>query len=129
LSHRQTRRRRQRVVRLEIDHRPHGHAHRRQRFLQRMELRPQRGLDALAGLVARPQQVAKGLDHVVGGHAQMRRIVFDQLQHAVEDAATAPKRAVLALGEAAQAIEVAEQLVGAVDEVDDHARLSPTRVQ
>ena len=33
---------------------------------------------------------------------------------------TAPNGAVLALGEAAQAVEVAEQLVGAVDEVDDH---------
>ena len=38
----------QRVVGLELDHRPHDDAHRRERLLERMELRPERGLDALA---------------------------------------------------------------------------------
>jgi len=35
------------------------------------------------------------------------------------------ERAVLVLGEAAQSVEVAEQLVGAVDEMNDH--LEPDR--
>src|SRR6185369_11610617 len=39
-----------------------------------------------------------------------------------EHADDAAVRGIL-VGEAARAIEVAEQLVGAVDEVDDHARL------
>ena len=35
-------RRSQCVVGLELDHRPHGHAHRSERFFERMKLRPQR---------------------------------------------------------------------------------------
>jgi hypothetical protein len=37
-----------------------------------MELRQQRGLDAGAGLVVRPKPIAKRLDHVVGGDAEIR---------------------------------------------------------
>ena len=40
------RRRGERVVGLELDHRPGRDAHRHQRLLERMELRPQRRLDA-----------------------------------------------------------------------------------
>jgi hypothetical protein len=36
-----------------------------------MELREQRGLDAVAGLVARPKPITKRLDHVVGGDAEV----------------------------------------------------------
>ncbi len=36
-----------------------------------MELREQRGLDAGAGLVVCPKPIAKRLDHVVGGDAEV----------------------------------------------------------
>jgi hypothetical protein len=83
------------------------------------------GLDALAGLVAGPQLVAEGLDDVVGGHADVRGAALQQLQHAVQHAGDRAERAVLVLGEAAQPVEVPEQLVGAVDEVDDHVATIP----
>ena len=47
--------------------------------------------------------------------------LLDHLQHRLQHADDGAERPVLALGEAAQAVEVAEQLVGAVDEVDDHS--------
>ena len=112
--------RRERIVRLELDHRPDHDAHRAQRLLERMELRKQRGLDAGRGLVAGPQVVAERLDDVIGRDADMRRALLDHLQHRLQHAAHGAERAVLALVEAAVAVEVAEQLVGAVDEVDDH---------
>jgi hypothetical protein len=51
---RQMRRRCERIIGLEIPHRPADDAHRDERILQRMELRPQRRLDPRAGLVAVP---------------------------------------------------------------------------
>ncbi len=116
---------RERVVGFELDHRPHHHAHRDERFFQRMELREQRRLDAGAGLVARPQPVAKGLDDVVGGHADVRGALLDHLQHRLQhphDRAVGAIR----LGEATQAVEVPEELVRAVDEVDDHRPVTRT---
>ena len=120
------RRRRERIVGLELDHRPDDDAHRGERVLERMELREQRRLDALAGLVAGPEVVAKRLDDVVGGDADVRRAAA-RASRAPSAARrrTAPQRPVGALGEAAQAVEVAEQLVGAVDEVDDHSGSMP----
>ena len=53
------RRRCQRIIRFELDHRPHHNAHRRERFLERMELRQQRPLDPRAGLVTRPKPIPK----------------------------------------------------------------------
>ena len=80
-----------------------------------MELGEQRGLDAVAGLVARPETIAKRLDDVIGRHTDMRRSSLDHLQNGIEDADDRAQGLVLALVEAAQAVEVAEQLVRAVD--------------
>ena len=60
----------ERIIGFELDHRPDDNAHRRERLLERMELREQRALDAGAGLVVRPKPIAKRLDHVVGGDAE-----------------------------------------------------------
>ena len=111
------------VVRLQLDHRPDRHAHRRQRLLERMELRLQRGVDAGAGLVAGPQIVAERLDHVVGGDADMRRAALQHLGDRAQHALDRAQRRVGA-GCAAGAVELAEQLVGAVDQVDDHSALT-----
>ena len=77
-------------------------------------------LDALAGLVARPQVVAERLDDVIGGDADVRGALLDHLQHRVQHADHRAERPVLALVEAPQAVEVTEQLVRPVDEMDDH---------
>jgi hypothetical protein len=50
----------------------------------------------------------------------MRRSTLDHLQYCIEDADDGPEGSVLALIETAQAVEVAEQLVGTVYEMDDH---------
>ena len=58
----------ERIIRFELDHRPHDNAHRRERLLESMELREQGALNAVAGLVTRPKPISKRLDHVVSGH-------------------------------------------------------------
>ena len=110
-----------RVVGLQLDHRPHRHAHGGERFFQRVELREQCALHALARLVAGPEIVAEGLDDVIGRHTDVSRSRLDHLQHGVQHAGHGAEGRILALVEAAKAVEVAEQLVGAVDEMDDHA--------
>ena len=50
---RDDRRARERVVGLEVDHRPHGHAEGAERVLQHRELGLQERIDAVAGLVRR----------------------------------------------------------------------------
>ena len=82
----------ERVVGLELDHRPHGDAHRGERLLERLELRQQRRVDALPGLVARPQVVAERLDHVVGGDADVRRARLEHLQDRVQHAGRGAER-------------------------------------
>ena len=86
-----------------------------------MKLREQGGLDPLAGLVSRPQVVAEGFNNVIGGHPDMGASGLDQLQHRVEHAGHRAIGPVSALGEAAQAVEVPEQLVGPIEKMNDHA--------
>src|SRR4029077_2375509 len=49
----------ERIIGFELDHRPDDNAHRHERFLERMELREQRALNAGASLVVRPKPIAK----------------------------------------------------------------------
>ena len=77
------RRRGETVVGFELDHRPDGDAHRRERVLEREKLRVEDGLDSLSRLVVRPEIVAERLDDVVGGDADMRRSRLDHLQNRV----------------------------------------------
>ena len=83
---RDTRSRSERIIGFELDHRPDDNTHCRQRLFERMELREQRGLDAGAGLVVRPKPVAKRLDHVVGGDAEVGVAVLDHLEHGLQHA-------------------------------------------
>jgi hypothetical protein len=85
-----------------------------------MELREQRRIDAFAGLVAGPLVIAERFDHVVGGDAQVRRACLEHREHGVEHSGRGTHRLVPA-GGAAQPEEVAEQLVRAIDQVNDHA--------
>src|SRR5205807_4217040 len=110
----------ERIIGFELDHRPDDNAHRRKRLLERMELREQRALDAGTGLVVRPKPIAKRLDHVVGGDAEVRVAVLDHLEHRLQHADDGAVGAVHALVEPAQAVKVTEEFVSAVDEVNDH---------
>jgi len=58
---------------------------------------------------------------VVCGNADVRGVSFDRLQHRVQHTGNRAEGRVVAFGESAQAVEMTEQLVGAVDEMDDHA--------
>ena len=84
--------------------------------------RSKRRIDAVAGFVAGPQLVAKRFDDVIGRDADVRGAFLDHLQHRMQHAIDRAQRPVLALVEAAQAVEMTEQLVGAVDEMNDHGR-------
>ena len=57
---------------------------------------------------------------MIGGDTQVRRSLFDHLQHAAEHTDDSPQGPLVALGDTTAAIVVAEELIGAVDEVNDH---------
>ncbi len=79
------------VVRLELDHRPHGHAESLHRPLGERELVQQLGRDAGLGLVAGVQLVAERSDDVVGGAADVRGpFVAEERQQGVEQAHDRP---------------------------------------
>ncbi len=117
-------RRRERVVGLVLDHRPHDDPLGDERLFQQRELREQRGFDARAGLVARPQAVAKRLDDVIRRDADVRRAAADQAVDRGDDAAHGRYLAALFVFLRRQREVVAKQFVGAVDEVDDHRAVS-----
>ena len=110
--------RRQRIVGLVFDHRPHRDAQRGERFLEHGKLREQFGFDAGTRLVSRPEPIAKRLDDVVGGDADVRGAGGDQAEHRADHAADRghfPSRGVF---RRRKGVVVAEQLVGAVDQVN-----------
>jgi hypothetical protein len=75
-------------------------------------------------LYAGPKAIAKRLDDMIGRRTEMRGSPLDHLQDAVQNADHCAERPVLALREAAQAVEVPEELICAVDEVDDHGSVT-----
>ena len=79
-------RRGQAVVGLLVDHRPDRDAEGPQAVFQERELRQQLRRHPLARLVPRVQVVAERLDHVVGGHAHVRRALLQHHQHRAEHA-------------------------------------------
>jgi ATP-dependent DNA ligase len=110
----------ERIVRLQLDHGPHDDAHGGKRFFERVELLQEGRLDAISGLVSGPEPVPERLDDVIGRHPDVGSPGLDRLQDGVQHAGHRAKGTVLPLIEAAQTVEVAEQLVGAVDEMNDH---------
>ena len=62
-----------------------------------MELCPERGLDALAGLVARPEAIAERLDDVIGGDADVGRAALEHLHHGAEHACYRAERGIAGL--------------------------------
>jgi hypothetical protein len=110
----------QRVVGLELNHRPDDHAERAQRVLQRVELGAESGIHALTGLVARPERVAKRFDDVIGRHAQVRRARLEHRDDGRDHAVDRPQLGTDVPAEGRRGEEIAKQLERPVDQVDDH---------
>ncbi len=108
------------IIRLELDHRPYGHPHGDEPVFQRLELRGEGGLDPLPRLVAGPERVAERFDDVIGRHADVRGPVLEHLEHGMEDANRRAEGRIIDFSGAPQAVEMAEQLVGAINQVNDH---------
>src|SRR5581483_8572897 len=76
---------------------------------------------ALAGLVSEVEIVAKGLDHVVSCDAKVRLPGFNHRQHGSHNTANGSNLLPVSLLCGRNREKVAEQLVGAVDQMNDHA--------
>ena len=111
---------RQRVVSLELHHRPHRDAQRRQHLLEQRKLREQVGLDAVARLVAGPELIAERLDDVIGRDPDVggadRHHAEQRCQHAA-DRSDFPAVAITCRRDG---IVMPEELVRAVDEMNVH---------
>src|SRR5262249_44473852 len=64
---------------------------------------------------------------MVGGHTEVSGAFLDHLEHGIQHADDRAEGTISSLVEAARSVEVTEQLVGAIDQVDDHARPTPPR--
>src|SRR5215813_239604 len=64
---------------------------------------------------------------MIGGHPEMSGALLDHLEHGIQHADDRAEGTISSLVEAARSVEVTEQLVGAIDQVDDHARPTPPR--
>ena len=109
------------VVGLVLDHGEDPEARRREHRLEQRELGEEFRRHALAGLVALEHLVAEGLDHLVGGDADVGGAL---LEHSEDRADDRPRgRHLAAVGRHVRWHRevVAEQLVRSVDEVNLHA--------
>src|SRR5437016_2245695 len=86
---------------------------------EREEVGDQLGLHA--ELLAHP------LYYVIARHTEMSRSGLDHLQYRMQHAADGAEALILAIAEMAPAVKLAEQLVRAVDEMNDHAAASGRR--
>src|SRR5262250_2477824 len=62
---------------------------------------------------------------MIRGHTEMSGAFLDHLEHGIQHADDRAEGAISSLVEAARSVEVTEQLVGAIDQVDDHAGPTP----
>ena len=85
-----------------------------------MKLPEQRALDPGAGLVVRPKPIAKRLDHVIGGNAEVNGVGLQHLEHGLQHANDGAVRAVFAFCKPAQSVEVTEEFVSAVNKMNYH---------
>src|SRR5206468_3614281 len=76
----------------------------------------------------RPFGAVSGVLHTVLQMIEMGRPLLDHLQHGMQHAAYRAKGPVVAPVEAAQTVELAEQLVRAIDEMNDHGSSKASRL-
>src|SRR2546430_2623061 len=112
--------RRERVIRLELLHRPDPDAHLTQCVLERMKLRQQLRFYALARFVSGPEVVAERLDDVIGRDAE---VGCATLEHALDRAQYSHDgRDLVAIAALLprHRVEMAEQLVCAIEQMNTH---------
>ncbi|MEY3341597.1 MAG: hypothetical protein RLZZ269_1508 [Actinomycetota bacterium] len=107
------------VVGLELVHRPHRDTHRSQRFFEDRDLREDLRFHSLGRLVTGPQIVAKTLDHVISRHTDVRGTVREQLKRGIENADGCGVGGGLRRTHGL-AVVLPVELVGSVDQVNDH---------
>src|SRR5439155_4481183 len=71
-------------------------------------------------LVVTPEAIAERLDDVISCYADVRGPLLDHLQDGMQHATHGAEGRILALVGATAAVELAEQLVRAVHEMNDH---------
>ena len=108
----------QSIVRFELHHRPDHNAGCRKHIFQQRKLRKQLAFNACAGLVTRPQSIAKRFDDVVGGNGDMRGPALDHAEHRRENAADGSDFPALGILGGRQRVIMPKQFVRAVDQVN-----------
>jgi hypothetical protein len=108
-------RRSERVVGLELHHRPHDYASRRENVFEQGELCQQVGLDAFAGFVVWPQSIAKRFDNVIGRDGDVRGAALHHAQNREENTSDRGDLPSIGIAGGRQRVVVPEQLVCAVD--------------
>src|SRR4051812_3817465 len=113
--------RRERIIGLELHHRPDGDAERGERLFEQRELREQIGVNPGARLVSGPQPVPEGFDHVIGRDPEVVGALANQGENRCDHGTYCPNLAAVAVASGRDRIIMPKQLVGAVDDVDVHA--------
>ena len=117
------RRRRQRIVGFELDHRPDRHAHSRERLLEQSKLREQVRFDAFAGLVSGPERCGTTRSHGPSPRRCGSR-PRGSLPNRCDDATHCGDLPSIRFARGRKRVVVAEQFPGPVDEVNVHAAAS-----
>src|SRR5262249_6699235 len=111
----------ERIVGLELDHRPDHHPEGSNSLLGEWELGQQLSSDALTGLVLREEIVAEGLDDVIEGTRHVRGArLGEEGEQTVEQAEGGADIAAVGSLFRRRSEEAAEELIGAVYQVDLH---------
>ena len=119
------RRRCEGVIGLQFAHREDPHAERFEGLLEQSELGLQLRRHLGAVLVAGPHLVAERFDDVIGCNTHMGYATGQERGHRPDDAAHRPHLGPVRAGAGRPAEELAEELVGAVDQIDLHGHSLP----
>jgi hypothetical protein len=60
---------------------------------------------------------------VIGGDAHVRGTLADHLQYGIEHSNNRPESPLFPIGDATQSIEMAEELVGSINQMNDHVEI------
>ncbi len=119
---------RQRVIGLELDHRPYRDPQRGGDALGDGELRPQQRVHPLAGLVAGEEVVAERLDHMVECDPHVGDVVLPkQPRQGAHQGTRRADLAPVAVEGRGRAVVHAEELVGPVDQMRFHSSSSRSK--
>ena len=111
------------IVGFEFNHRPDHHTGQPECLLEQWKLRQQVGIDASTSLVARPEIIAERLNHMIGGHGEVRDAGAEHSQHGSHDPSNCGDFTTGIVARGRQRVKVPEQFVRAVNQIDFQAKL------